>query len=240
MSRRLLFAVLMGLMLLPVTIFSQTLEEARAFIRVRDYESAFSIYATLARSGDTEAMYQFASMYRAGRGIEEDPALAAQWMSKAAHAGHARAQYSMGQLLQGTGVDEDLVLARDWYERAAKQGHSMARNSLTVLNQKNGKSVDGMTATERVNALRQSVRQGNPEKVRTLLDNDSNEILGNSEIKGILIDAIHEGNEEILDILLRIGVDPDGSDDGTLAAGQAIPLHAAVRAENSAAVSLFI
>ena len=58
------------LLLLSGQIYGQTLDDARAAIRIRDYESAVDTYTSLARSGDPEAAYQLASMYRMGRGVE--------------------------------------------------------------------------------------------------------------------------------------------------------------------------
>ena len=103
--------------------WAQTIDDARAAVRVHDYSEAASIYESLALSGDTEAAYQLASMYRAGRGVDLDYEVAIDWMTRAALAGDARAQYSLGQWLQRS-VDNpgDQVEARGWFEKAASNG----------------------------------------------------------------------------------------------------------------------
>ena len=152
---RILTAAITCLLLLPGPVCSQTLDDARAAVRVRDYESAISIYDHLARSGDPDAAYLLASMYRVGRGVDKDPELANEWMLKAANAGHARAQYNMGQLSLSEKQSQEE--ARAWFEKSALQGHVMAAESLKALDQPSGPAITGLTVAQRNKALDQEV-----------------------------------------------------------------------------------
>src|SRR3546814_14540846 len=63
--------------------------------------------------------------------------LAAQalvWYRKAADAGHAGAQYTLGQMYyEGIGVEANDATARRWFSAAAAQGHREAQYNLGVM-----------------------------------------------------------------------------------------------------------
>ena len=73
-------------------------------------------------------------MYRNGLGVGQDPAEAALWFQRAAEAGLAEAQYTMGRMRHlGVVLVRDDRRALAWYRRAAAQGHSKARNHVKAL-----------------------------------------------------------------------------------------------------------
>src|SRR6516225_1200877 len=69
------------------------------------FEQAAALLARRANAGNAEAQYQLASLYRSGRGVPPDEALAFKWMKAAAEHGHAKAEFNLGAMyLSGRGV----------------------------------------------------------------------------------------------------------------------------------------
>jgi ankyrin repeat protein len=233
---RILTVTLTCLLLLPITAFSQTLDDARTAIRTHEYESAITIYTDLAQSGNPDAAYLLASMYRVGRGVDKDLELANEWMQKAANAGHARAQYNMGQL--SLSDKESQEEARAWFDKAALQGHVMAAESLKALDQPTGLVIGDMTVEQRNKALNQASRQGETELVRSLLGDDWEEPASPTGQRTALLEAITAGHADIVMLLLDNGANPNGiiPNEG-IVQGRTIPLHCAVRTENPSIVS---
>ncbi len=80
-----------------------------------------------AQAGDSEAQYGLGAAYETGTGVRLDSAEAEKWYGKAAEAGHARAQFHLGVLLQS---ERRFTEAVSWYDRAASQGHAAANTAL--------------------------------------------------------------------------------------------------------------
>lgn len=84
-----------------------------------------------ARDGDAFAQFVLALGYLHGDRVPHDPALAAQWMTKAAKLDSPIAQAFLGQMyLSGTGVAQDNKQAMHWLTRAASNGDNHARIQL--------------------------------------------------------------------------------------------------------------
>lgn len=87
-----------------------------------------------AENGDPKAMFEIATRYAEGHGVDTDPATAAHWYKRAAVLGLPPAQYRYGSILEkGTGVKRDLKEAMGWYRKAADQGNASAMHNLAVL-----------------------------------------------------------------------------------------------------------
>jgi len=87
-----------------------------------------------AERGEARAQRHLANRYLRGKGVPEDPELAAYWMRLAAEQGLATAQRAYGELLeQGTAGEPDPRAARGWYTAAARQGDPVARRHLQRL-----------------------------------------------------------------------------------------------------------
>ena len=57
-----------------------------------------------------------------------------RWYTKAAEAGDAEAQYTLGMMyLNGTGVPVDLMAAANWIEKAAHNDHAASQFQLGVM-----------------------------------------------------------------------------------------------------------
>ncbi len=83
------------------------------------------------RSADQEI--NLAADYLAGRGVAEDPKLAAYWYEKAAGAGDPRAELQIGYLYEaGFGVNKDPARAAHWYQLAASGGLVRAKVNLAI------------------------------------------------------------------------------------------------------------
>lgn len=76
----------------------------------------------MAASGDMDAQYDCAEMYRCGDGTEVNLQKAFHWYGKAAGKGHARAQYKYSEMYrEGEGVEQNSEKAFYWCEKAARQ-----------------------------------------------------------------------------------------------------------------------
>ena len=100
---------------------------ADAALRAGQFDRAATLLEQAAKAGDAEAQYKLASLYRMGRGVEQDEAAAFRWMKSAALQGHADAQLNLAKMyLAGRGVAVDLAQARAWLAKAAANGRSQA------------------------------------------------------------------------------------------------------------------
>src|SRR5215472_7185696 len=105
-----------------------------AALRAGDFRQAAAILERMAKSGNAEAQYQLASLYRSGRGVAQDDALAFKWMQAAAEQGHVRAQFNLGTMyVAGRGAPRDDAKARAWLEKAAAGGYEEAGRFLGSL-----------------------------------------------------------------------------------------------------------
>ncbi len=95
------------------------------------------IYAAnieLANKGNPISQLQIGTLYGGGYGVERDHEKAAQWYSKSAAQGLAKAQITLGlYYLRGQGVTRNQTQAMDWFLKAAKQGHSHAQYLLGLM-----------------------------------------------------------------------------------------------------------
>jgi len=97
-----------------------------------------------AQKGDQAAQYDLALHYLfakrftpEGKEYAPDYVQAAQWLKKAAKAGHAKAQYLLGSLYErGRGVKQDNNQAMAWYKKAVAGGDSDAACPLARLYEK--------------------------------------------------------------------------------------------------------
>jgi uncharacterized protein len=80
-----------------------------------------------------EQEIKLAGDYLAGRGVSQDPKLAAYWYEKAAGAGDPHAELQIGYLYEtGFGVTKDPVRAAHWYQLAASGGLARAKVNLAI------------------------------------------------------------------------------------------------------------
>jgi uncharacterized protein len=106
----------------PVSAFAKDKEKSAAtnVASVKDgvdawsrgeYETAVRIWREPAVRGDADAQFNMAQAYKAGRGVKQDMAIAADWYRQAASRGHLQAEDSYAHLLHYQGkVSEALPL----------------------------------------------------------------------------------------------------------------------------------
>jgi hypothetical protein len=110
------------------------LEDAdRAYDR-GDYDTAFSLWQSLADQGDASAQLHLGLMFDGGVGVKPDWGKAAEWYRKAAEQGNVLAQLNLGLTLDGGGADVpfDHEQADYWYRKAAEQGNVLAQRDLAM------------------------------------------------------------------------------------------------------------
>jgi uncharacterized protein len=84
-------------------------------------------------SRSIDEQINLAADYLAGRGVAQDPKLAAYWYEKAAGAGDPRAELQIGYLYEaGFGVTKDPARAAHWYQLAASGGLVRAKVNLAI------------------------------------------------------------------------------------------------------------
>jgi len=120
--------------LFSITSFASTLEEGYTAIRSGNLKEGFAILQPLAESGDAEAQYGLAILYKEGWGTEKSPEKSAEFYEKAAVQGHTNAMfYTAAAYQSGEGVSQDYAAAAKWYEQAAAKGHSASMYGLGSL-----------------------------------------------------------------------------------------------------------
>ncbi|THD76788.1 sel1 repeat family protein [Thalassobius vesicularis] len=100
----------------------------------QDIPRALTLFAAAAQTGQAAFQYEYATALETRGDGRADPALAAEFYTKAADQGHLDAMASLGVLYQnGIGVTKDLDRARTLYEGPAAQGNARAQNNLGLL-----------------------------------------------------------------------------------------------------------
>lgn len=93
-------------------------------------------WLTLAASrdtGDAQAAYDLATLYRNGYGVTRDAGLAIRWLEQAAHAGLPLAQFQLANEYRfGTTLPHDDALALHWLTRAANAELPEANLALAI------------------------------------------------------------------------------------------------------------
>lgn len=80
----------------------------------------------LAAAGVLEAVFLMATAFDEGLGRDEDPAVAAEWLRRAAARGHTLAQHNLGNAhAAGRGVEQSDRLAVEWWLKAAAVGDAI-------------------------------------------------------------------------------------------------------------------
>jgi TPR repeat protein len=86
------------------------------------------------RARDTDAQFNLGVIIAAGRGMDRNDRLAANWYRAAGDQGKVEAQFDLAVFdAKGDGVRQDDVLAADWYRKAAAQGFAAAQEPLGVI-----------------------------------------------------------------------------------------------------------
>lgn len=107
---------------------------ALAAAKSGDYAVALAIWEPLARAGNARAQNNIAACFSAGHGVEENPALAAKWLTLSAASGDPVGQRNLATLhFRGEGVAQDDAEAMRLYQLAADQGDAVAQDMLSWM-----------------------------------------------------------------------------------------------------------
>ncbi len=120
-AQRLAAALLLGLVLWPMTGEPATLAEVETLLADGDHARAAALLEPLAAGGSPTAQFQLGTLHSLGRGMPVDHARAAAWFAKASASGHHEATVTLANMyLSGLGVERDEARAVALFERAAE------------------------------------------------------------------------------------------------------------------------
>lgn len=109
---------------------SVRLDGAMSAYRTGDYRTARRGFQRLAEHGSAVAETMLGVMYATGRGVRENPAIAAGWFHRAASRGYGPAQIALSDAFaSGSGVGRDVHEAYFWALAATTGGDRSAEAS---------------------------------------------------------------------------------------------------------------
>ncbi|NSX55277.1 tetratricopeptide repeat protein [Parasulfitobacter algicola] len=110
---------------------------ARAYLADDNAEHGLPLMLKTAELGYPAAQYQMGLIYREGRLLPQDNAIAREWYDRAVAAGNAHAMYNLGVMKRrGIGGEADLTGAVNLYQHAADLGHADAWANLGMMHLK--------------------------------------------------------------------------------------------------------
>lgn len=114
-----------------------TYRKGKAAYTRYDYPEAFRLYSEAAEQGNIDAIYDLASMYYMGRGVDCDYEEAAKWYRIGCDMGDSSSMFRLGIMYEnGQGVPQDNDEAVRWYEKSIAAGNPSARLWLNDLKKK--------------------------------------------------------------------------------------------------------
>lgn len=162
-------ALIIGaLLVVPFNLYGdieEKLKEIEKSIRLREYSQAVKLLRPLVKSGNSEAEFRMADIYRSGTGIKKDLKQAMILYEKAANRGHADAQYTLASLLQKRGKKGQ---AERWFQQAAVQGHSKAQKKLAAIQASEASTDTSKVKPEQVFS---SIIHNDVDRIKKLLKN---------------------------------------------------------------------
>ncbi|MCP3689463.1 MAG: hypothetical protein GY784_13720 [Gammaproteobacteria bacterium] len=103
-------------------------------IRLRDYEKAVNQLQPLLKQGLATAEFRMAGLYRAGKGVKQNPDAALTLYEKAAMKGLAEAQYTLASMLERVKHNQSSSSRVEaLYKAAAEQSYTPAIRKLALL-----------------------------------------------------------------------------------------------------------
>jgi TPR repeat protein len=99
-----------------------------------NYAAAFMLLTPFAEGGNADAQFILGVLTANGRGVPEDPMVAARWYRMAAEQGMPESQNNLGALYSaGEGVPHDHAVAFRWWSLAAERGFGRSQLNLAGL-----------------------------------------------------------------------------------------------------------
>ena len=112
----------------PAEPVSNSLEQGLEALAAGNYKAALALLRPLAAVGDGVAQFNVATLYREGRGVLANNAVALDWMRKSAWQGQTDAQVALARMyVDGIDGIRDPFLAYTWFVVAERNGvHQVA------------------------------------------------------------------------------------------------------------------
>ena len=203
--------LLAGCIISSPAVNAAELDEVRAAIRLRDYDTAVQLLEPLAREGNAGAQYQLAALYRAGTGVNKNHETAFNWLQKSARQDHRQSQYNLAVMYEhGWGVPASEEQAAHWYNKAALQGHPMALEKLKISDTRTSRikpSVQSPAAPAPEEALRRAAIKGDEQATRVALEAGAAVDVPDQYGRTALIEAAERGNTPVVRLLLANNAD---------------------------------
>ncbi len=174
----------------------QQLQEISKSIRIRDYSKAVKQLQPLVRSGDSEAQFLLAGLYRSGKGVKKDLEAAIKLYEKAANNGHVDAQYTLASLLEKKG---DMSQALFWYHQASEQGHRKATKKLKAAQSSSESFCNSDTNSDTIFS---AIVHNDIKLIQACVNSGFNFSIRDKSLRSPLIAALLAEHKEIVDLLL--------------------------------------
>ena len=195
-----------------VAVAQTAMEPALAAIRLKNFLGAAQLLEPMAQRGIPEAQYLLACLYRAGLGVDVDPAKERDLLTAAATRNHASAAYSLSlSYLREEPRDPDA--SRRWLELAASLGQQMAERSL----RRGGLPLQFLPATDledanaRLSAFWFAAETDDVDLI-TLLANPESISAANEFGRDALMRASEAGAARGVHAMLQLGANPNRAD----------------------------
>lgn len=185
--------------MLSMNCLADELEDARVAIRTKQFSTAADILRKLVATGDAEAQYQLATLYRAGHGVKKSHREAVKLLNSASAQNHTKAQYTLGVMHeQGWGTAKNNEQARHWFSQAANNGHRLAKSRVSKMSK---------TTTGNGPSLHHIVSQGNINTLQEYLGNTKHPDVLDKQGRSALFSAIEFKQDSAAKLLIKAGID---------------------------------
>lgn len=129
-------ALLVMLSVIKVFAVEGDLQSRIGELRIRkDFRGEYDLVEPLARGGNAEAQFYFATLFARGEGVDQNEDVALDWAQKSAEQGYIEAEYYLGTLLLRRAVSsgDSADIAVGWIRKAADHGLVAAMGSLWLI-----------------------------------------------------------------------------------------------------------
>ena len=193
-------SVLMLCFLAPVAQADkkQQLQQINKSIRTRHYDRAVEQLQSLVRTGDSEAQFILAGLYRSGKGVAQDIDKAIELYEKAAGNGHADAQFTFASLLEKKGNETQALF---WYDEAARQGHRKAAQKLRKIKSAIGSNNRNNLTSDQVFSL---IVHNDVDQIKSLVESGYDFNIFDASSRTPLIAALLAEHKDISELLLPV------------------------------------
>ena len=107
-------------------------KKGEKYFRKGKHKKAFKYYLLAANEGNNAAVFDVATMYWKGWGVEKDYRKAIEYFKKLSDTGSAHATFVIGEILASIDVSEAIA----YYEKAIQLGNKVAKERLDEIFEK--------------------------------------------------------------------------------------------------------